>query len=169
MQLPFAGTPPSPSGAAAVDDDDDGWLQPSGGEVERDPAFIPLAALRGAASPAVRVRGCGSDAYDAFVSYHINTQPAAANKPLMVVLFVLMWDMLVNGALQYAAGPHAAVRAGDDPYRRGVVPNRLGIMATLAVWFLPGAPGVGKTCAVRCAPRRVAALLASDAHAAGRC
>lgn len=117
----------------------------------------------------MRVRGCGSDAYDAFVSYHINKQPYAANKPLMVVLFALLWDMLINGALHYSVGAHAAQRVAGSPYRLGVVPNGVGVQPTVAVVFMPGAPGVGKTSAITCAPRRVTARPRSDAHAAGRC
>ena len=118
--------------------------------------FKTLDELRGAAAKPVHVRGSGSDGYDAFMSYHVNAQPHAANKPLMVALFMVFFDLLVNGALQYASGAHAAVHCSGGPWRLGVLPNREGVQATLAVLFMPGAPGVGKTCAITCValPRR---------------
>ena len=65
----------------------------------RDPGFKSLEEMRGSAAKPVRVRGSGSDGFDVFVSYHVNAQPHAANKALMVALFMVFFDLLVNGAL----------------------------------------------------------------------
>ena len=147
-QLPFHATPSSAA---------EGCDRSSDEEEELEPGFVSLEELRGAAAQPVRVRASGSDGYDAFVSYHVNKQPYAANKPLLVTLFAVLYDLLINGALQYAVGAHAAVRAPEgDAWRYGVLPNRVGVHPTLAVLFMPGPPGVGKTTAVKCVapPRR---------------
>jgi len=112
---------------------------------------VSLASLhRQAATVRVRVAS-GSDSFDAWVTYHANLMPLAANKPLFVILACLMYDITCINALAYCVGPEAAVRGpGRNAWRHGVLPNRVGVKPSLAVLLLPGDPGVGKTTAVRC-------------------
>jgi hypothetical protein len=96
--------------------------------------------------------GALAGGFSAFVSYHLNKLPPNSNKPLVAALFVLLYDVALNNALTYAVGAQAAVLGPQrGAWRLGVLPNRAGVAPTVVVIFLPGAPGIGKTTAVRCA------------------